>query len=290
VTSPAGFRRLERALTTLALTVVLAVALAGFDAIRFHVTSSAPAAALALLEAAMLVAAGAAVWRRVRGQRAFLRRLPVIGERRIDGRAVTVVGHERPLAFTAGFLRPRIVVSDATLALLDGRELRAVLAHEAHHVHRRDPLRLLAVGALAAAVPVLRSLGRRQAALAELAADAAAVRALGDPRPLASAMLAFDGSGPPGVVGIAPERVDHLLGDADPVDVPAALLALAGGALAVLALAAARMALGHDHVELLAPLGTSTAIAALVLLALPAWLVSRRIANALRPVSDRLRP
>jgi Zn-dependent protease with chaperone function len=216
VTSAARFRRLELALAALGITAVLAIALTALDAVRFHVGAAARALggapvedvglgdvvvlALAAVEAAMLAAAGVAVLRRVRGQRAFLRRLPVLGEREIGGRRVVLVGGGRPLAFTAGFLRARIWMSVATLELLGARELRAVLAHEAQHAARRDPLRLLAAEALAAAfflVPPLRSLGRRQAALAELVADAAAVRELGDPRALASALLAFDGSGPP---------------------------------------------------------------------------------------------
>jgi Zn-dependent protease with chaperone function len=307
VTSAARFRRLELALAALGITAVLAIALTALDAVRFHVGTAARALggapvedvglgdvvvlALAAVEAAMLAAAGVAVLRRVRGQRAFLRRLPVLGEREIGGRRVVIVGGGRPLAFTAGFLRARIWMSVATLELLGARELRAVLAHEAQHAARRDPLRLLAAEALAAAfflVPPLRSLGRRQAALAELVADAAAVRELGDPRALASALLAFDGSGPPGVVGIAPERVDHLLGEGDDADVPAALLALCGLALAALGLCAALVVLGEDHLELAAvaaPVCTIGALAAIVLLAVPAWLASRRVTRALRPLA-----
>ena len=59
-------------------------------------------------------------------------------------------------------------------------------------------------------LPVLRDAERRYAALAEVAADEAAVRSAGA-EPLASALLYF-GEQPGGAVGIAAERVDHLLG------------------------------------------------------------------------------
>ena len=94
--------------------------------------------------------------------------------------------------------------------------------------------------------PALRRLADRYGALAELAADQAAVRIhRDDPGPLASALLAFE-SADPAVVGIAPERVDHLLGDAPRWNLPVALgawgLMVIGGvaALAVLVEAAAQ--------------------------------------------------
>jgi hypothetical protein len=87
-----------------------------------------------------------------------------------------------------------------------------------HHRSRRDPLRLLVARAIADAlffVPVLRRMSERYAALGELAADQAAVNSLEKPGLLASALLKFssEGASPAPVVGIAPERVDHLLGD-----------------------------------------------------------------------------
>ena len=64
-------------------------------------------------------------------------------------------------------------------------------------------------------MPVLRSLCERYAELAELSADRAAIRAsAGKPAPLASALLVFDASGPPGASGISSQRVDSLLGNA----------------------------------------------------------------------------
>ncbi len=48
-------------------------------------------------------------------------------------------------AFTAGFVVPRIYVTTGLFARLTPGELDAVLAHEVHHLARRDPLRTLVV-------------------------------------------------------------------------------------------------------------------------------------------------
>ena len=72
-------------------------------------------------------------------------------------------------------------VSDAAVAVLGDAELHAVVEHEAHHARRRDPLRLAAAQTTADAfgfLPPLRDLARKEAALADLAADRAAVAAV----------------------------------------------------------------------------------------------------------------
>lgn len=151
-----------------------------------------------------------------------------------------VIDDEAPQAFCAGWLRPQVYVSTGALERLGEPELRAVLAHEAHHAARRDPLRIFVAQILSDALfflPVMRHLRRRFAALAELAADEAAVRASGGPQPLASAMLAsamlaFGDLGAAGVVGVAPARVDHLCGARPRWELPVSLLAGAVAAVA----------------------------------------------------------
>ncbi|MGH2716328.1 MAG: M56 family metallopeptidase [Thermoleophilaceae bacterium] len=156
------------------------------------------------------------LWRQLRVQRSFLRTVCIDEETRIDGVKVTVFESARAGAFCAGLLRPRIYVSAAALALLTPLELAAVVAHESHHQSRRDPLRILVAAVLADAfffLPALRRLSERYCQLAELAADEAAAEARGASA-LASALLRFGergGEAAP-VVGIAPERVEHLLG------------------------------------------------------------------------------
>ena len=93
-----------------------------------------------------------------------------------------VIDAAAPLAFCAGWLRPRVYVSTAVLDRLSDAELRAVLAHEQHHGALRDPLRLAVGRVLCQALfflPVLRPLHDRYADVAELTADAAALAAVG---------------------------------------------------------------------------------------------------------------
>ncbi len=129
-----------------------------------------------------------------------------------------VIADERPRAFCAGLLRPRVYVSSGAVALLDAQALEAVLVHERHHARRRDPLRLAAGRVVVRAlffVPWLGRLHRHERALAELGADESALSAgPGNRSALARAMLSFeDAAGAGGSVGIDPARVDHLLGE-----------------------------------------------------------------------------
>ena len=187
--------------------------------------------------------------RRVRASRRFLRHLHVL-ERREDGAGTTVVFDDpAAMAFCAGLLRPRVYLSTGTLEVLDEAELAAVLAHERHHAAQRDPLRLFVAGVISDGLffaPALRRLAHRYGDLAELAADRAAVRAqAGDAGPLASALLAFE-EADPAVVGIAPERVDHLLGDRARWGLPIALIVWALAVLAAVGALALRVQASGD--------------------------------------------
>jgi hypothetical protein len=193
--------------------------------------------AFAALGAAVLIVTVRATWRQVRAQRRLLRALPVAGALP-DHPAVSVIEAGTPLAFCAGWLRPRVYVSTAVLDRLSAAELRAVLAHEQHHRALRDPLRLAVGRVLCQALfflPVLRPLHDRYGEVAELSADAAAVAAAdGAAAPLASAMLALAANPSGDVVGISPERVDSLLGRPRAWRLPWTLLVAALVTLAVL--------------------------------------------------------
>jgi hypothetical protein len=146
-----------------------------------------------------------------------------------------VIADDRPQAFCAGLFRPRVYVSSAAVELLDPQALTAVLEHERQHARRHDPLRI-AAGRVATAslffVPGLRSLVRRASTLAELSADEhACAGSPADGSALARAMIAFDAHG----TGIEPVRVDRLTGERAQWQFPAALFALAAGAIALLA-------------------------------------------------------
>ena len=209
--------RAELALAALAAAALLLAAIVMVDALRFHVplliSGEHPAfdrhtVALTLLALAQVVVTWRAL-RSLRRQRRAARRLaalPVVEHRRVGAHAIAIVADPRPVAFCAGFRRPGVFVTSGALARLAPDELEAVVEHEAHHVRRRDPLRLLVAQTLADAfaIPSLRDLPARQLATADLAADAAAVAATGTSRPLAAAMLRLPDP--------LPERVDQLLG------------------------------------------------------------------------------
>jgi Zn-dependent protease with chaperone function len=163
-----------------------------------------------------------------------------------------VIDDERPQAFCAGLFNPRVYVSSGAVASLDETALDAVIAHEAHHARRRDPLRVAIGRVLARAlffVPGLAELARRQQNLAELGADESAMNVGPDSRSaLARAMLTLSESSPPdGSVGIDPERVDHLLGEPPNWRFPTLLClaaAVAVGLLGAIAVLASQLAAG----------------------------------------------
>ncbi len=194
-------------------------------------------------------------FRQARAGRRFARRLE--GLPGLPGiRGGFVLDDARPHAFCFGLLRPRVFVSRGALESLDRKELAAVIAHELHHARRRDPLRLFVARGLADGLffmPVLRRLGDRCAALAELDADSAAVRTTGGPQALASALLAFESHPGPMAVGIAPERVDHLLGHRSGWELPTLMLIGAIAAGVTLLAFTVRLAQSTSHASVALP-------------------------------------
>lgn len=110
----------------------------------------------------------------------------------LSGR-VDVVACDELIALTYGLARPRVLLSDCAAEALTPDELRAVLAHEATHVSRRDPLRLLVAEIASAAFvifPLVREFARHVLVATELAADRVAVASCGR-RALAGGLLKF---------------------------------------------------------------------------------------------------
>ena len=114
-----------------------------------------------------------AMWRRVMVRSAALDGLA--GELGLAER-LHLVEDASAYTFTQGLLRPQVWLSTGLLALLDESELRAVLVHERHHVHQRDPLRVLFSRCLADALfflPLAASLRDTYMAAKEVEADQA---------------------------------------------------------------------------------------------------------------------
>lgn len=134
---------------------------------------------------------------------------------RLDPRRIAVVERLPNPAFTAGWLRPRVYIARSLADRLAPEQLTAVLAHEAAHVRRRDPLRLSLLRFLALAlfwIPALRRLADDVADEAEIQADDEAAQER--PLTLASAMLELAGwerAGTTGRVGVGFARRADLL-------------------------------------------------------------------------------
>jgi hypothetical protein len=245
----ADLRRVELALAALGLSATAVLGLIVVDAALHH------AAVLPVVVVVVVVVAaraGASAARQVSIHRSLLRRLtgPSMV---VHGHRVLVLPGRDPCAFCAGLLRPSVYVSEGTLAV-DPGALRAILAHEEHHRRRRDPLRLVLARTVADAfrpLPPFAGLADRQAAVADLLADEAAVAAVGEARPLAAALARFDESG----AGVAPERVDRLVRTAPGATVSAALPFATAVALAVMTVL---LMVGHhpglEHLGVLAVL------------------------------------
>jgi bla regulator protein blaR1 len=266
----ADFKRVELALWALALTAALFMLVVTLDAAHHHGWLVVAVAAADLF---VLARAAGSLARQVRAHSAFLRALPVRGDALVHGHRVRVLPGRAPGAFCAGLLRPRVYVSDGTLSAAADAELQAILAHEEHHRARRDPLRLLLARTVADAfhpLPPFASLAERETAVADLAADAAAVHAVGSASPLAAALDRFaDG-------GVAPVRVDRLVGAAPAGTVPVVLLAAAGLALVASMAFEEPLFVGHHPAH-----EPSLLLAAFI----PACLAARRAGAFLRPAT-----
>jgi Zn-dependent protease with chaperone function len=124
---------------------------------------------------------------------------------------LVVVEEPSPVAYCIGLLRPWVELSSGLLDRLSGPGVRAVLAHEASHRRRRDPLRAALGRSLARGlffVPSLRDLADATLAENEISADLEAASLAGREN-LAAALLAMLKS--PAPPGSAPMATEDLL-------------------------------------------------------------------------------
>lgn len=280
----ADLRRVELSVALLGLTVIAAAAPITVDGFRFHLEHLATqVSGHDLVSADCLIAVLTALGSTVAIVRFFARLGSLaVRQHRLLSRlrqapgpqGTTILDSPCVHTFTAGFLRPRIYVSRGSIDRLAPAALTAIIEHEACHARRRDPLRLAIACSAAHAlgwIPGLSVIGRRQAAVAELAADAHAVRRLGDVSGLADALLAADERAEPGA-GVLPQRVDQLAGDLR-YDVSPVSVRLALAMLGVLTAASILMAAAADHPTTFCAVAAA-ALAPLALL--PAGIAARR--------------
>jgi Zn-dependent protease with chaperone function len=115
--------------------------------------------------------------------------LSLIAHHSADAVGALVVDHPGAAAYCVPGVRSRVVISAGTIALLDQRELAAVLAHEFAHARERHDLVLLPFTSLPRIGLVARCLDA-VALLIEMAADDRARRHR-PARELATALLRF---------------------------------------------------------------------------------------------------
>ena len=149
----------------------------------------APAVALALTAALIAVLH---VLRRTRGSRQVLHQIRRCSDRiRIDGVPILVTDSPMPVAMSLPGRAGGVVLSTATLQLLEADELAAVLAHEQAHLRQRHHTIAVITSGLARSlrwVPLVREIDAVLPHYLEIAADEAAVRQTGVPA-MASALL-----------------------------------------------------------------------------------------------------
>lgn len=105
---------------------------------------------------------------------------------------VQLLADNRLYSFCVGLLTPRICLTTELFSRLEDDELRALLLHERHHLHSRDPLKVLVSRIMAGALfflPLVQSLRDRYLIAKEIAADDAALQATEGELPLVNAML-----------------------------------------------------------------------------------------------------
>jgi Zn-dependent protease with chaperone function len=107
--------------------------------------------------------------------------------RTIDQTATFCSRREAPPLTLVGVRKPRVLVSESTVALLNEAELHVALKHEFAHLQARDNLKKLILSVCP--FPGMAKLEAAWSQAAELAADDAAVSNLGDAVDLAAALV-----------------------------------------------------------------------------------------------------
>jgi Zn-dependent protease with chaperone function len=178
----------------------------------------------------VLLAAGQSAVSRVRAGRRMRRLVTASGRPTGTRRGIPVYEVDGPevLAFTAGLVRPFIVVSAGLVGSLSREEYEVVLTHEDGHASGRDNVALFVARVLSRAlafVPGVRAAGRGLCSALEIAADDYAGRHTGDRLLVASSVTRVArlteaspaGSRMPHVFasfereGLVVERVRHLM-------------------------------------------------------------------------------
>lgn len=105
---------------------------------------------------------------------------------------IKVINTQEPVAFTFGFLRPKIVLSTGLINILNEQELEAVIHHETAHQKYHDPTSVFTLRLLSEVfwyIPLLKWVNQNFRMMIELAADEHAVVSTGSEIGLGSALI-----------------------------------------------------------------------------------------------------
>ena len=187
----------------------------------------------------------------IRSEREF-RQLPrvalpdraLLAAQRLGLETVVCVATATPIAFCAGALRPQVVISRSAITRLSDPGLLAVLAHEASHQRRHEPLRRAlraAASSVMLGLPLLRWWVAESIVRSEIEADRAGTAAAGSPAVAGALITLGDAADMPSVAAFSGHlelRAAHILGDQLPARRPgAAVWASSGFRLTVIAVA-----------------------------------------------------
>ena len=95
---------------------------------------------------------------------------------------VEVFANDQPLAFCFGFISPKIYLSSKIISITSKEELHGVLEHEKYHVGSKDNLTMILAQIVENAfpfIPLISELIRNYRTEREIAADQAAIEAIG---------------------------------------------------------------------------------------------------------------
>lgn len=109
-----------------------------------------------------------------------------------DKEELLVLSHPTPMAFTMGFINPKIVVTTGLMHFLSEEEFQAVIAHEVYHKENRDPLKVFLLSLSSSTmwyIPIQKWFYHQYQVIQEVLADEFAIKQQDTAINLGSALL-----------------------------------------------------------------------------------------------------
>ncbi len=117
-----------------------------------------------------------------------------------------VFSDKKPLAFCLGIRNPKIYISTGIIAIMNEKELEAILLHEKYHLENRDTFTMLLASVIQFMFPffpIITDLLTNYRIEREINADKEAIEFLGDNSPLISVLKKMLAMPQPAIIGIS---------------------------------------------------------------------------------------